>query len=302
MTTASSDARAVVRLAHSPDPDDAFMWWPLFELDGEPAALGSERFRFEQVAADIETLNRHAESADDDARYEITAISCAQYARVADRFQLTACGASLGDGYGPKLVAREVRSLESLRDGPRVAVPGLRTTAFLVTSLMLGPGRFTSAEAPFKSIPDLVRDGEFDAGVVIHEGQLTVERDGLVVLADLGEWWGGQTGLPLPLGANVVRSDLDARFGNGATSEIVGLLEQSVRHAMAHREQSIAYALGFARDMGVELAGEFVDLYVNRWTLDYGPRGRAAVVELLGRAADAGLSPRIDAPEFLAGS
>ncbi|MFO0963472.1 MAG: MqnA/MqnD/SBP family protein [Phycisphaerales bacterium] len=295
--------RTTLRLGHSPDPDDAFMWWPLLELEGAPARIPSARFRFEAVPADIEALNQRAiagAGAPGADLLEITACSVATYPRIAGAYALTACGSSVGDGYGPKLVARAARPVESLR-GARIAIPGTGTTAFLVTSLLLGPGAFRHEVVPFKSIPDRVAAGEFDAGVVIHEGQLTYAQQGLVLVEDLGRWWRAQTQLPLPLGANCVLRALDARHGAGTTREVAALLERSVRYALDHREESIRYAMAFAEGMTHALADEFIGMYVNRWTLDYGPQGRRAVQELLDRAAAAGLAPRVAAPEFVSG-
>ena len=300
MTSSDTDVRATIRLGHSPDPDDAFMWWPLFERDGLPAPLESPRFRFEQVVEDIEALNRLAcESSDEDA-LEITGISCACYPLVAERYAITACGASLGDGYGPRLVVRGSRSLEELATGrPKIAVPGERTTAYLVSRLIFKGSEVDWKPMLFSEIPAAVADGSVDAGVVIHEGQLTYADDGLVELQDLGVWWQSQTDLPLPLGANVIRRGLDQRFGAGSTDEIVGLLQRSLHYAMEHREESIARAKEWGRGIDDEVTGTFVDMYVNRWTLDYGPTGRSAVSALLSRAAEEGLLPECPEPEFL---
>ena len=295
----SSDL-STIRLGHSPDPDDAYMWWPLFERAGEPPRIVSDRFRFEAIVEDIEKLNARACECGPEDGLEITGISCACYPHVADRYAITACGASLGDGYGPRLVASEELELDSLRNKQRViAVPGERTTAFLVTTLMLGRDRFQWKAMPADEIHAAVASGEVDAGVVIQEGQLTFGRDGLILVQDLGVWWEGETGLPLPLGANVIRRDLDTRFGPGAEREVVSLLEESLRHAMSNREESIVRAREWSRGLDAAITGEFVDLYVNRWTLDYGERGREAVRELLARAADAGLVPRCSQPEFI---
>jgi len=296
MATASPPL--LLRLGHSPDPDDAFMWWPLETPDTSTPPVFDPRFRFERVALDIERLNRRAETAEEADRLEISAISCAAYPWVADRYVLTACGSSIGEGYGPKLVAPAGRDLASL-EGARVAVPGRRTTAFVTSSLLLGPGRFTPVEIEFDRIEQAVAAGEVDAGVVIHEGQLTFERHGLRLLADLGAWWRERTGLPLPLGANAVRRDLVERLGAAAAADLAGLLRRSVEHAMTHREDSIHVALGFARGLEPELADRFVEMYVNRWTLDYGPEGRRAVGRLLGEAAEAGLVPPIAEVDFL---
>ena len=278
------------------------MWWPLFEIDGRPPSLASERFQFVPVVEDIQKLNQRAcEAAPEDA-LEITAFSCACYPRVVDRYLITACGASIGEGYGPKLVALEEMELDDLRDADKlIAVPGAQTTALMSTSLMLGTNRFRWIEMPFDRIGEAVASGDVDAGVVIHEGQLTFEEDGLVLIRDLGAWWAEETGLPLPLGANAIRRDLDELYGPGSTTEIVGLLEQSVRYAMAHRDEAITEALKWARGLEAERAGAFVDLYVNRWTLDYGATGRQAVLELLSRAAREGLVPEVQIPEFVSG-
>ena len=287
-----------LRLGHSPDPDYAFMWWPLEGGDGEAPRVADPRFRFECVPLDIESLNRRAEEASHEDRLEITAISCAAYPRVADRYVLTACGSSVGEGYGPKLVAKPGRDLASLA-GARIAIPCRLTTAFVTSSMLLGPDRFTPVEIDFDRIEQAVASGEVDAGVVIHEGQLTFARHGLELLVDLGSWWRDRTGLPLPLGANAVSRDLAASLGDEGAASLAGLLRRSVEHAMEHREESIRRALGFARGLEAELADEFVGLYVNRWTLDYGDVGRRAVARLLGEAADAGLVPRLEQVDFL---
>lgn len=292
------DSRPVLRLGHSPDPDDAFMWWPLLELGGNPPRISSPRFRIEAVPADIEQLNQRA-IADQDL-LEISAFSVATYPRIASRYVFTACGSSVGNGYGPKVVAREARSVDSLR-GANIAIPGTGTTAFVVTSLLLGAGAFRATVVPFKEIPKRVAAGEFDAGVVIHEGQLTFTENGLVLVEDLGRWWHAQCGLPLPLGANGVLRSLDDRFGAGTLQEVAALLESSVRYSLDHRDESIRYALGFADGMTEALADEFISMYVNSWTLDYGPVGRQAVRTLLERAARAGLLPAVDSPEFVHG-
>lgn len=291
------DARAEIRLGHSPDPDDAFMWWPLLDLGAGPR-VASPRFRFTAVPWDIQALNTRATEGADDL--EVTAVSVATYPRIAARYALTACGSSVGDGYGPKIVARQPMPVDGLR-GARLAIPGEGTTAFLVTTMLLGKGAFRHETVPFKEIPDAVAAGHFDAGVVIHEGQLTFQAQGLALVEDLGRWWRQETGLLLPLGANCVLRALDERHGAGTCRAVAGLLEQSVRYAMEHRTESIRYALGFARDMTPQLADEFISLYVNGWTLDYGPQGRRAVRELLSRAADQGLLPRVPDPEFVAG-
>ncbi len=287
-----------LRLGFSPDPDDAFMWWPLFGRDGRPPALDTTPFVFEPVLADIESMNQRAVSGD----LEITAMSCAQYPRVADRYAITACGASLGDGYGPKLVAKRPMTVDELRGvETRIAAPGAGTSAFGALSLMLGPGSFNCEFIPFDEITDALQRGEVDAGVVIHEGQLTWERDGFHLIADLGVWWREETGLPLPLGVNTIRRDLDDRFGAGTIGRVTAWLEASVRHALEHREEGLAYALEHARGLEADLADEFVAMYVNRWTLDFGPTGGEAVRVFLRRLAEAGLAPATPETAFVRG-
>lgn len=300
MNTPHPDAPRTIRLGHSPDPDDAYMWWPLFERDGSPAAVSSPRFRFEQVVEDIEQLNQRACDASDEDALEITGISCACYPHVAERYAITACGASLGDGYGPRLVTRTPTTLEQLAASKAsIAVPGERTTAYLVSRLMFKGAEIDWKPMRFDAIPEAVASGAVDAGVVIHEGQLTYAEDGLTEIQDLGVWWQAHHQLPLPLGANVIRKGLDQHLGAGATAEIVGLLEQSLRHAMDHREESIARAREWGRGIDEEVTGTFVDMYVNRWTLDYGPTGRSAVHALLNLAAQEGLLPACPDPGFL---
>jgi len=293
------DARPIIRLAHSPDPDDAFMWWPLLAVDGEPPTLDTGRFRFEVVVEDIETLNRRSEDGD----LEITAMSCAQYARVHSRYALTACGASLGDGLGPKLVARNPCVLEDLAVGGAVggeiAVPGERTSAFGALNLMLGAGAFNHCVVPFEEIIDRVAAGEFEAGLVIHEGQLTFGDAGLHLVEDVGAWWGRRTGLPMPLGVNAIRRDLEDEHGAGTLVEITGTLLRSVQHALAHRPRAVEYALRYARDMGAERADTFIGMYVNAWTLDFGRTGREAVARFLAALHDAGVVPDPGRVDFI---
>jgi len=288
-----------ISLGHSPDPDDAFMWWPLFGIDGGAPEVGENGIRFRQVCDDIETLNRRSGGPEGDL-LDVTAMSCANLPLVGDRYALTACGSSVGDGYGPKLVASRPMSFEELRDPScTIAVPGRRTTSFLALSLMLGPGSFRFEEVAFDRIMDAVAEGSFAAGVVIHEGQLLFGDRGLTLVQDLGAWWGRHSGLPLPLGVNAVRRDLDGRHGAGTLARVDRLLRASVEHAMANRETGVRYALRFARGMESSLAGTFVDMYVNRWTLDCGPRGREAVDRLLAEAASAGLLPKAPAQVFV---
>ena len=272
------------------------MWWPLFALDGERPRIETGRFTFEQVTCDIESLNQRAMAGRE--LLEITALSCATYPRVQQHYALTACGASMGDAYGPKIVARSKLSLDDLRQ-VTIAIPGEGTTAFAAMSMLLGRGTFRHQTIPFKDIIDRVADGAFAAGLIIHEGQLTFESSGLHQIVDLGEWWKNRHELPLPLGVNAIRRDLDAMHGPGTLLAITALLRQSVEYALSHREESVAYALRFARDMTTELADEFICLYVNKWTLDFGDVGREAVRTFLRETAKAGLTPDAGVIDFV---
>jgi 1,4-dihydroxy-6-naphthoate synthase len=303
-----NDSRPTLRLGHSPDPDDAFMWWPLFELNGRPARIDTGKFRFAPITADIESLNHRAASPSSsdathltpDACLEITAISCAQYPWVQDRYVLTACGASVGDAYGPKLVSRNAISLDELRNPQNVvAIPGLRTSAFGALSILLGPRSFRYEVVPFELIIERVRIGEFAAGLVIHEGQLTFELHGLHLIADLGSWWVERFKLPLPLGVNVIRRDLEQKYGTGTLQEVTATLLRSVRYALAHREEGLAFAGKFGRGIDAGTVDRFVSMYVNRWTLDFGPVGRSAVEVFLSELNKADLAPEPRAIELI---
>jgi len=282
-----------VRVGHSPDPDDAFMWWPLSSAD---TGFDTGRFRYDAVPADIEALNRLSETGD----LEITAMSCAQAARVADKYAITSCGASIGQGYGPKIVAARPLAAGDLKDsGAVLAIPGIRTTAFAATCMLLGPKSFRHEEVPFDGIIERVAAGEFTAGLVTHEGQLTFGTVGLHLGADLGMWWSGHSGLPLPLGVNAVRRDLDALHGEGTRETINSDLRRCLEFALDHREQALAYAMRFARGLAPQLAGEFIDMYVNRWTLDLGSVGKAAIRTFLEEAHRAGVGPDPARVEFV---
>jgi 1,4-dihydroxy-6-naphthoate synthase len=282
----SCSERPVLQLGHSPDADDVFMWWPLFQEGAGEPPVRSERFGFVPVRDDIEAMNRRALVGD----LEITAISCAHYAAVSDRYVLTSCGASVGDGYGPKIVARAPMRCEDLH-GKRIAVPGLHTTAYTALAVLLGPGTFEPVEVPFEQIADRVADATFEAGLVIHEAQLIFQRQGLHLVGDVGQLWSQQFQLPLPLGANVVRRDLERLHGPGALAEVASTLLRSVQYAMEHRDASIRRALEVAGTDDATLTGEFVDLYVNRWSLQFGDAGLRAVGRLLDEAHRAGLIP-----------
>ncbi|MDG2422481.1 MAG: ABC transporter substrate-binding protein [Phycisphaerales bacterium] len=276
----------LLRLAHSPDPDDAFMWWPLVGIDGAGPEIDTGRWRFELVAEDIETLNAQSE----EGLYEITAISCAHYPAVRDRYALTACGASLGDGYGPRIVTREPMDLESFKQNtPMIAVPGARTSAVATCRMMLGGRPMPCTVVPFDQIIDQVVDGTFSAGLVIHEGQLTYAQSGLHLVADLGEWWKGRTGLPLPLGGNAIRRDVEAIGGPGALEEVASILRASVEWSMAHKEQAVEWALRWGRGIDREMATTFVEMYVNKWTLDVGDQGLLALRTFFEQACSMGI-------------
>jgi 1,4-dihydroxy-6-naphthoate synthase len=257
----------LVRIGHSADPDDAFMVWAL--ATGNVDARG---FEFEFVPEDIQVLNEWAL----DGRLEVTALSLATYPLVEDRYDLLPHGASIGSGYGPIVVARDDMTLAQLKD-VEIVVPGRLTTAFRVLGMALGPD-FAHRTLAFDRILDEVKEGRGDAGLLIHEGQLTYADEGLVKVFDLGEWWLLETGLPLPLGVNVVRRDVPRR------DELSDVLLESINAGLANKEEATRYALGFARDLDVDDARTFIDMYVNELTCDYGDEGRKAVEEFLRRA------------------
>lgn len=274
-------------LGHSPDPDDAFMFYAL--------AKGKERidtrgWTFEHVLQDIQTLNDRALRGE----LDITAISIHAYPYVADNYALTNCGSSIGDGYGPVIVAREDVGVEDLR-GLSIAIPGEMTTAFLALNLLLGKGTFQHTVVMFDRILEFVAEGRADAGLIIHEGQLTYGRHKLHKVVDLGEWWKNETDLPLPLGGNCIRRSL----GIEAMTEIAGILKRSIQYSLDHHDEAVEHALRYARDMGKDLADRFVGMYVNEWTIDYGDVGHRAVRELLRRGHEAGLLPAVDDIDFV---
>jgi 1,4-dihydroxy-6-naphthoate synthase len=319
-----------LRIGHSPDPDDAFMWWPLANFsmpDGTRLSpqIDTRGYVFEHVLEDIQSLNERSARGE----LEVTALSIHQYPYVADRYVLTSCGASMGDGYGPMLVTRSVAHERDLvvpvttpgKSEPtglnhKVAIPGKRTSAWLALQLYMleqegvqvegdteqgqaGPNRSMEyVVVPFDQIIPRVASGEFAAGLIIHEGQLTYGDAGLRCLVDLGAWWKQTRGLPLPLGGNAIRRDV------GSAEElqrITGVLLESIRHALDHRDEAVAFALNYARDMGRDLADRFVGMYVNDWTLDYGDAGRRAVMQFLKEAEAASLIPPVpgDPPMFV---
>jgi 1,4-dihydroxy-6-naphthoate synthase len=265
-----------IRVGHSPDSDDAFMFYALTH-----DKLDTSGLKFVQQLEDIETLNQRALKGE----LEVSAVSIHAFAHLAEHYALLASGSSMGDRYGPTLVTREPATLDELRNRT-IAVPGLLTTAYLTLQLCLGKD-VPVVVMPFDRILPAVVDGEIDAGLLIHEGQLYYGSHGLHKVVDLGQWWYEQTRLPLPLGGNVVRKDL----GPELVSRIARLLKESIRYALDHRQEALDYALRYARGLDRALADRFVGMYVNDWTVDYGPRGREAVRTLLARAMNAGLVP-----------
>ena len=275
-------------LGHSPDPDDAFMFYGLAR-----ELIPTHGFRFEHILQDIQTLNERATRGE----LDISAISIHAYAYVSDRYALLPGGASMGDGYGPMLVAKQRLTKEELAR-TTIAVPGTMTSAFLGLQLWLGrPAKeFNYVVVPFDRIFQAVRSGQAEVGLIIHEGQLTYQNEGLVVCQDLGAWWGReQDGLPLPLGGNAIHK----RHDPATRKAISDILTASIRYGLDHRAEAVEYALRFARDMGRDLADKFVGMYVNSWTLDYGERGRESIRLFLGRAHERGLIPHHPELEFV---
>lgn len=282
-----------LRIGHSPDPDDAFMWYPLANFVGPDGnrytpKIDTRGYEFVHVLEDIQSLNVRSAKGE----LEITAISIHQYPYVADQYALTSCGSSMGDGYGPMIVSTRAMSPESLA-GQKLAIPGEQTTAWLSTQLWLKEHGLTKDDIQFENVMfdeiiERVAKGEFDAGLIIHEGQITYQNNGLELVVDLGKWWTQSRGLPLPLGGNCIRRDLGDQM-----PAVCRVLLDSIEYALEHREEAVRFALNWARDMGADLADEFVGMYVNQWTLDYGQRGRDAVQQLLTEGAGAGIVPAV---------
>ncbi len=275
-------------LGHSPDPDDAFMFYGLAK-----DLIPSPGFKFHHILQDIQTLNERATRGE----LDISAISIHAYAHVCDQYALLPSGASMGDGYGPMLVAPRRLSREEIQRS-RIAVPGRMTSAFLALQLWLGRAAadINHVVVPFDQIFQAVRAGQADVGLIIHEGQLTYRNEGLEVCADLGVWWGQENnGLPLPLGGNVIHK----RFDPDTRRTISRLLTTSIQFSLDHRAEAVQHALQYARDMGRDLADQFVGMYVNHWTLDYGDKGRESIRRFLRRAYEAGLTPRAPELEFV---
>ena len=275
-----------IHVAHSPDSDDAFMFYALAE-----GKLDTGDLRYVHELSDIETLNRRALQGE----LEVTAVSIHAYAYLWRQYALLSSGSSMGDGYGPRLVATRARPADPRAGvrGLRVAVPGLLTTAYL--ALKLYQPDLDAVVVPFDRIEDAVHAGEVDVGLLIHEGQLTYGDAGLHLWADLGAWWMEETGLPLPLGGNAVRRDL----GEPVTAQVAHDLRASIEYALAHRAPALAHARQYNRGIGDERTDTFVGMYVNQWTVDYGPRGRLAVQTLLDRGHEAGLIPERVTVEFI---
>ena len=272
-----------ITVAHSPDADDAFMFYALAQ-----GKVGDPDLEFVHVLQDIQALNERAFRGE----YEVTAVSFHAYAYLADRYALLPHGASMGDGYGPMIVARAPLSPEALR-GKRIGVPGRLTTAALALDLWC-PG-LDQTVVPFDQIPNAVLANRVDAGLIIHEGQVTYQNQGLHKVVDLGEWWKGETGLPLPLGGNVIRKDL----GPALMRRVSRLLRESIQYGLAHRTDALSHAMQYGRDLDASLADRFVGMYVNHWTLDYGEPGRQAVRLLLRRGHERGILPLPIEPEFV---
>ena len=277
--------KTLIRVGHSPDPDDAFMFHALAN-----DKIGTGPYRFTHELQDIETLNQRALAGE----LELTAVSLHGYAYVTDKYALCSCGASVGDNYGPMVVSRTPGDPEWLIDR-RIAIPGELTTAFLTLRLLLGD-RFSYDIVPFDQILDVVAQGKADAGLIIHEGQLTYGDKGLSLIVDLGKWWHDETGLPLPLGGNAIRKDL----GGKTMEEVTALLKQSIQYGLDHRSRGAGSRPAiWPRSRQRRRPIRFVGMYVNDWTLDFGPRGREAVATLLRRGFEEGIIPRPVDLEFI---
>jgi 1,4-dihydroxy-6-naphthoate synthase len=282
--TPITEGKREITIAHSPDSDDAFMFYGLATNKVRVPGL-----RFSHTLCDIETLNRKAM----EGVYDVTAISFHAYPYIQDHYALLPTGGSVGDGYGPMIVASRAYSTSDIKH-KRIAVPGTLTTAYLVLKLF-APGIETEV-VPFDQIIPQVLEGKQEAGLIIHEGQLTYDKSGLHRIVDLGKWWQKMTGLPLPLGGNAIRRSL----GPQLMSSVSAALRESIQYALDHRDEALAYAMQFARDLDPQLADKFVGMYVNERTLDYGPDGREAVRRLLDMGHAAGIIPQESRVEFAA--
>jgi 1,4-dihydroxy-6-naphthoate synthase len=281
-------AEKILTLGHSPDPDDAFMFYGLAK-----ELIPSHGFKFEHILQDIQTLNERATRGE----LDISAISIHAYAYVSDKYALLPSGASMGDGYGPMLVSKQKFTKDEVAR-KKIAVPGTMTSAFLALQLWLGkPAKeFDYLVVPFDKIFETVRAGRADVGLIIHEGQLTYKNEGLVVCEDLGVWWGRENdGLPLPLGGNVIHK----RFAPLVRKQVSDVLTASIQFSLDHRAEAVQHALQYARDMGRDLADKFVGMYVNHWTLDYGEKGRESIRRFLGQAFERKLLSHRQELEFV---
>ena len=282
-------SRKTLTLGHSPDPDDAFMFYGLAK-----ELVPTHGYRFEHILQDIQPLNERATRDE----LDISAISLHAYAYVSDHYALLPSGASMGDGYGPMLVAGRKFTKEQVA-GKRIAVPGTMTSAFLALQLWLGKpaSEINYLVVPFDQIFQAVRSSRAEVGLIIHEGQLTYQKEGLQVCEDLGAWWGRENeGLPLPLGGNVIHK----RFAPAVRRTVSDILTASIQYSLDHRAEAVQHALQYARDMGRQLADQFVGMYVNHWTLDYGAKGRESIRRFLGQAFERGLIPHRQELEFVA--
>jgi 1,4-dihydroxy-6-naphthoate synthase len=281
-------SHTILTLGHSPDPDDAFMFYGLAK-----ELVPTHGYHFQHILQDIQTLNERATRGE----LDITAVSIHAYAYVSAQYALLPSGASMGDGYGPMLVAKEKFSKAEVAC-KKIAVPGTMTSAFLALQMWLGkPAKeFDYLVVPFDQIFQAVRSGAADVGLIIHEGQLTWQNEGLHMCEDLGVWWGRENdGLPLPLGGNVIHK----RFAAPVRKTISDILTSSIQYSLDHRPEAVQHALQYARDMGRDLADKFVGMYVNHWTLDYGDKGREAIRRFLGHAFELGLLPHRQELEFV---
>lgn len=274
-----------MKLGHSPDPDDAFMFWAMRE-----GLVDQEGLAFEHVLQDIETLNRRALKGE----LEVTAVSLHAFAHLQGRYGLLSCGASIGDGYGPMVVSKRPMKPAELAK-TKIAIPGELTSAFL--ALRLHTPHFEFEKVHFDEIPAAVASGRFAAGLLIHEGQLTYRDQGLQLVVDLGAWWKQETGLPLPLGVNVVRLDLGAE----TCTKIGRVLRRSIEKGLERRREAVDHAMAYGRDLDRARTDRFIGMYVNDFTLDFGPRGRAGCTQLLERGIAAGLLPKADAAPVFVG-
>ncbi|MEQ8210403.1 MAG: MqnA/MqnD/SBP family protein [Lacipirellulaceae bacterium] len=286
----STETKQLIRVGHSPDPDDAFMFHALAN-----ECIETEGYHFTHELVDIEMLNQRAFTGE----LELTAVSIHAYAFLHDKYLLCSCGASMGDGYGPMVVARDECSVEDLKTRT-IAVPGKLTSAFLSLRMCLGED-FDYVLVPFDEILNAVEAGEYDgkkieAGLIIHEGQLTYGDQDLKLIVDLGIWWGELTGgLPLPLGANAIRKDL----GEAVINDVQKLLHESIDYGLKNRQEALDYALQYGRDLDNAKADKFVGMYVNDWTLDFGPKGRESVAKFLAMGHEQGILPELVVPEFV---